>query len=88
MTLRELKPGYAGIVEKLDCEGALRRRLIDMGITPGTRVTVVSVAPLGDPVKIVLRGYELSMRKDDAAKVRILDGSTAPGGTDRMAGRG
>lgn len=75
MTLRDVEPGQSGIVESIAGQGPLRRRLIDMGVTPGTRVFVTSVAPLGDPVKIVLRGYELSLRKDDAAKITILDGS-------------
>lgn len=75
MTLRDVEPGQSGIVESFAGEGPLRRRLIDMGVTPGTRVLVTSIAPFGDPVKVVLRGYELSLRKDDAANIKILDGS-------------
>ena len=75
MTLKELHPGQSGIVAHLGGEGPLRSRMIDMGITPGTRIKVTMVAPLGDPVKVILRGYELSLRKDDAARIEILDNS-------------
>ena len=75
MTLKELHPGQSGIVAHLGGEGPLRRRMIDMGITPGTRIKVIMTAPLGDPVKVILRGYELSLRKDDAARIDILENS-------------
>ena len=65
MTLKELKTGQTGVVLRLEGTGALRRRLIDMGVTPGTRV--------GDPIKVILRGYELSLRTDDAAKIYICE---------------
>jgi len=71
MTLREILPGQNAVVEKLGGEGPLRRRMIDMGVTPGTIIHVISVAPMGDPVKIFLRGYELSLRKDDAERITI-----------------
>lgn len=70
-TLKNLKPGEKGLVEEIKLEGALRRRLIDMGITPGVEILVRKVAPMGDPLQINLRGYELSIRKDDAAKICI-----------------
>ena len=66
MTLKDLKTGQSGIVERLEGTGALRRRLIDMGVTPGTRIQIKTIAPLGDPIKVILRGYELSLRKNDA----------------------
>lgn len=71
MTLRDLKTGQSGIVERIDGAGALRRRLIDMGVTPGTRILIKTIAPLGDPIKVILRGYELSLRRDDAAKIYL-----------------
>ncbi|MBS5842175.1 MAG: ferrous iron transport protein A [Clostridiales bacterium] len=73
MTLKELKTGQTGVVLRLEGTGALRRRLIDMGVTPGTRVQIKTIAPLGDPIKVILRGYELSLRTDDAAKIYICE---------------
>ena len=55
MTLKDLKTGQSGIVERLEGTGALRRRLIDMGVTPGTRIQIKTIAPLGDPIKVILR---------------------------------
>ena len=65
-TLREVKIGETCKVVRLHGEGAVKRRIMDMGITKGTDVYVRKVAPLGDPVEITIRGYELSLRKDDA----------------------
>ena len=73
MTLKDLKTGQSGIVERLEGPGALRRRLIDMGVTPGTRIQIKTIAPLGDPIKVILRGYELSLRRDDAAKIYLCE---------------
>ncbi len=73
MTLKDLKTGQSGIVERLAGTGALRRRLIDMGVTPGTRIQIKTIAPLGDPIKVILRGYELSLRRDDAAKIYLCE---------------
>ena len=70
-TLREAKVGETVTVTGLKGEGALRRRVMDMGITKGTEVFVRKVAPLGDPVEINLRGYELSLRREDAQIVEI-----------------
>ena len=70
----ELQPGESGIVEAVGGEGALHRHLLDMGITPGVRVTLQKTAPLGDPVEIHLRGYALTLRKDDAAKITLQAG--------------
>ena len=69
--LSELQIGKKGIVITVGGEGALRRRLLDMGITPKTIVMVRKVAPLGDPIEINLRGYELTLRRDDAQKIEI-----------------
>ena len=71
MTLNELKVGETAKVVRLNGEGAVKRRIMDMGLTKGTEVTVRKVAPLGDPIEITVRGYELSIRKDEAAKVEV-----------------
>ena len=65
-TLRDIPAGTAARVRKLHGEGALKRRIMDMGITKGSEIYVRKVAPLGDPVEVTIRGYELSLRKDDA----------------------
>ena len=70
-TLREPKIGETVKVVKLHCEGAIKRRIMDMGITKGTEVYVRKVAPLGDPVEVTVRGYELSLRKADAEMIEI-----------------
>ena len=64
MTLKEMKPGQSGQVVSIGEKGPLKRRIMDMGITPGTAVKVIKTAPLGDPVEINVRGYELSLRKE------------------------
>jgi len=69
--LDRLKPGEKGRVRNVGGSGALRRRLLDMGITPGTLVMVRKVAPLGDPIELHLRGYELSIRKADATNIEV-----------------
>ena len=71
MTLREVKKGQAVTVLKLNGEGAVKRRIMDMGITKGTEIFVRKVAPLGDPVEVTVRGYELSVRKADAQMVEV-----------------
>ena len=71
MTLKELQPGESGRVIKVGSEKVLRRRLLEMGITPGTTVTVKKVAPMGDPIELLLRGYVLSLRLDEAEKIKI-----------------
>lgn len=70
-TLRQAKIGETVRVVKLHGEGALRRRIMDMGITKGVEITIRKVAPLGDPFEITVRGYELSLRKADAEMVEI-----------------
>ena len=71
MTLRETKTGQTVKVVKLNGEGAVKRRIMDMGITKGVEIYVREVAPLGDPVEITVRGYELSVRKADAEMVEV-----------------
>ena len=70
-TLREVKVGETVKVTKLNGEGAVKRRIMDMGITKGVEIYVRKVAPLGDPVEVTVRGYELSLRKADAGMVVI-----------------
>lgn len=70
-TLREVKVGETATVVKLHGEGATKRRIMDMGLTKGTEVYIRKVAPLGDPVEITIRGYELSIRKADAELIEI-----------------
>lgn len=70
-TLRETKPGETVTVTKLDGAGAVKRRIMDMGITKGVQIFVRKVAPLGDPVEIRVRGYELSLRKGDASYILV-----------------
>ncbi|MBP1532931.1 MAG: ferrous iron transport protein A [Ruminococcus sp.] len=71
MTLRDAKIGETVTVKKLTGEGAIKRRIMDMGLTKGTSVTIRKVAPLGDPIEVTVRGYELSIRKADAEMVEI-----------------
>lgn len=71
MSLDQFRPGQSGIIDSVSGEGALRRRLLDMGLTPGTRVSVRKVAPFGDPLELVLRGYELTLRGEDARIIRM-----------------
>lgn len=70
-TLRQAKIGETVKVVKLHGEGAVKRRIMDMGITRGVEVTVRKVAPLGDPVEVNVRGYELSLRKADADMIEV-----------------
>ena len=70
-TLKDVKCGETVSVMKLNGTGALKRRIMDMGITRGTQIYVRKVAPLGDPVEVTVRGYELSLRKADAEMVEV-----------------
>ena len=70
-TLRNAKIGQTVTVNRLNGEGALRRRIMDMGNTKGTPIYVRKVAPLGDPVEVTVRGYELSIRKGDAESIEV-----------------
>lgn len=70
-TLKDVKVGETAVVVRLHGEGAVKRRIMDMGLTRGTEVHVRKVAPLGDPVEINVRGYELSLRKADAQMIEV-----------------
>ena len=71
MTLKEVSVGQTVKVAKLDGEGPVKRRIMDMGIAKGVEVYVRKVAPLGDPIEVTVRGYELSIRKADAAMIEV-----------------
>lgn len=70
-TLRDAAIGEKAVILKLHGEGAVRRRIMDMGLTKGTEVCVRKIAPLGDPIELTVRGYELSLRKKDAENIEI-----------------
>ncbi|MBE5770099.1 MAG: ferrous iron transport protein A [Clostridia bacterium] len=71
-TLKDVKVGKTVVIAKVHGEGALRRRIMDMGLTKGTEIYVRKVAPLGDPMELNVRGYELSVRKADAEMIEVL----------------
>lgn len=71
MTLDRLPIGKEAVITTVGGEGALRLRLLDMGLIPKTRVTVIKTAPMGDPIEIRLRGYELTIRKEEAVKIEV-----------------
>ena len=70
-TLDSLVPGESGIIVNVGGSGALRHRLLDMGLTPRTAVRVERIAPMGDPMELYLRGYRLTLRKEDASKIEV-----------------
>lgn len=70
-TLKDVKVGETAVVVRLHGEGAVKRRIMDMGLTRGTEVHVRKVAPLGDPMELTVRGYELSVRKTDAEMIEV-----------------
>ena len=73
MTLDEVKPGMTVVIESVGGQGLLRRRLLEMGLTPKTKIKVRKVAPMGDPIEVYLRSYVLTLRKDDASKIAIKE---------------
>lgn len=72
ITLNEVCPGYRATVMSIDCQGPLRRRLMDMGLTPGTKVCVEGTAPLGDPLIVCARGCRLGLRRSEAAGISVM----------------
>lgn len=75
MTLAQLSVGKEGIIETVGGVGNLRCRFLDMGLIPGTKVKVLKMAPMGDPIQIHLRGYDITIRKEDAEKIVLKEGS-------------
>ncbi len=71
MTLKDLKPGQEGKVMSIGEKGPVRKRIMDMGVTPGAMIKVIKVAPLGDPIEVNIRGYELSLRKSEASQITV-----------------
>ena len=71
MTMDELKPGQSAYISSVGGSGALRHHLLDMGLTPQTEITLQKVAPMGDPIEVELRGYELTLRVDDARQITV-----------------
>ena len=69
--LNELDPGLKGRIVKIDGQGDIRRRIAEMGVTPGSLIEVERVAPLGDPIEVKVKGYHLSLRKDEAKKITV-----------------
>ena len=75
--LASLAPGRAGVVRRIGSSGPVRRRLLEMGVLPGTRIEVEGVAPLGDPIRVKIRGYRLSLRREEAAAILLDQVETA-----------
>ena len=73
MTIDDLNIGESGIISKVGGEGPLRLRFLDMGLIPGTKVLLQKVAPMGDPIQIQVRGYELTIRREDARKIALKE---------------
>jgi len=84
MTLNKLPIGETAVITKVGGQGALRCRLLDMGLIPHTPVTVVKIAPMGDPMEIHIRGYELTLRIDDAKLIEIMRQGSSVGTGDRQ----
>ena len=73
MTLDELKTGASAVITAVGGEGPLRCRLLDMGLIPGTTVSIQKMAPMGDPIELLVRGYRLTLRKADAARITVTE---------------
>ena len=78
MTLKELQIGKSAVVDTVGGSGALRQHFLDMGLIPGAEVTLVKLAPMGDPMELRIHGYELTLRLDDAAQIGITPTEKAP----------
>ena len=86
MTLDQLPVGGSCVIAQVGNQrGAVKRRLIDMGLTPGTSVELVRMAPFGDPMEVRLRGYELSLRKEDAAQIQVAPAAVKGTGRDAVS---
>ncbi len=72
-TLNKMKPGDKAIIFKISGEGALKKKFLDMGVLPGTTMEIIRVAPLGDPVEIKIKGYNLTLRKEEAASIQVRE---------------
>lgn len=74
VTLASMKPGQSGVVEALEGHGNIQHRLVDMGVVKGSHISVIKVAPLGDPVEVKVKGTELALRKNEAAMISVAVG--------------
>ena len=81
MTLRELKIGESAVVAAVGGEGALRQHFLDMGLLPGVEVKLLKFAPMGDPMELLVRGYTLSLRLEEASKIKMIPKGSDPNGT-------
>ena len=81
MTLRELKIGESAVVKAVGGEGALRQHFLDMGLLPGVQVKLLKFAPMGDPMELLVRGYTLSLRLEEAAQIEMIPMGSDPNGT-------
>ena len=73
MTIGDLRVGQSGMIDRVGGEGPLRLRFLDMGLIPGTQVTLQKIAPMGDPIQIQVRGYELTIRREDARQITLRE---------------
>lgn len=73
MTLDDIQPGKTVVIESVGGQGLLRRRLLEMGLTPKTKIKVRKIAPMGDPIEVYLRSYVLTLRKDDASRIEVRE---------------
>ena len=73
MTIDDLRVGQSGAIDRVGGEGPLRLRFLDMGLIPGTHVTLQKIAPMGDPIQIQVRGYELTIRREDARQITLKE---------------
>ena len=73
MTIDDLRGGQSGVIDRVGGEGPLRLRFLDMGLIPGTHVTLQKIAPMGDPIQIQVRGYELTIRREDARQITLKE---------------
>lgn len=73
MTIDDLRVGQSGVIDRVGGEGPLRLRFLDMGLIPGTQVTLQKIAPMGDPIQIQVRGYELTIRREDARQITLKE---------------
>lgn len=71
--ISDLKTGENGIIQKVECSGEIKKRLIDMGITRGTKIKVIKIAPLGDPIEVEVKNYKLSLRKSEAKEILLME---------------
>ena len=83
MTLRELKTGQTAVITAVGGEGSLRQHFLDMGVIPGAEVTLIKFAPMGDPMELMIHGYELTLRLSDAEKIEIDGNSVRTADEDR-----